>query len=245
MTHRTRALIETLKPKKHIFLLSHMRCYTSLFGHLLGDHPAIDGYFEMHIGYYSWRSLYRQRLLYYREHAAKPGAQYIFDKILHNEHHASPEILSRTDVFPVFSIRMPEPSVASIVEHYERRYPEHPYTKAENAEAYYKVRIEELARLALRLQGRYFFFPAEDLVDATDGTLERIAKYLQLTTSFTGTYSTREKTGVPKHGDSSPNLHAGHVLSNRRATGFSVSAGVQQTYEHVLKSLRAGSAFLN
>ena len=34
-----------------IFLLSHMRAFTSLAGHILGSHPAINGYFEMHISY--------------------------------------------------------------------------------------------------------------------------------------------------------------------------------------------------
>ena len=34
-----------------IFLLSHMRAFTSLAGHILGSHPQINGYFEMHISY--------------------------------------------------------------------------------------------------------------------------------------------------------------------------------------------------
>ena len=39
------------KPCARIFLLSHMRAYTSLAGHILGSHPQINGYYEMHLGY--------------------------------------------------------------------------------------------------------------------------------------------------------------------------------------------------
>lgn len=34
-----------------IFLLSHMRAYTSLAGHNLGSHPSINGYYKMHISH--------------------------------------------------------------------------------------------------------------------------------------------------------------------------------------------------
>jgi len=32
-------------PYARIFLLSHMRVYTSLAGHILGSHPQINGYY--------------------------------------------------------------------------------------------------------------------------------------------------------------------------------------------------------
>jgi hypothetical protein len=38
-------------PYARIFLLSHMRAFTSLAGHILGSHPQINGYYEMHISY--------------------------------------------------------------------------------------------------------------------------------------------------------------------------------------------------
>jgi hypothetical protein len=43
-----------------IFLLSHMRAYTSLAGHILGSHPQINGYYEMHISYEDASALDRQ-----------------------------------------------------------------------------------------------------------------------------------------------------------------------------------------
>jgi len=48
-----------------------MRANTSLFGHILGSSPEINGYYEMHISYYSWKSLIRQKLIYLENHQFK------------------------------------------------------------------------------------------------------------------------------------------------------------------------------
>ncbi len=91
-----------LLPKRHIFLLSHMRAYTSLFGHIMGSNPAICGYYEMHIGYYSWKSLIRQKLLYFENEEAKPGFSCMFDKVLHNEHSVALKILNGRRIKTIF-----------------------------------------------------------------------------------------------------------------------------------------------
>ena len=41
----------------YLFLLSHMRSYSSLMSHLLGSSPQIDGYGEMHLRYRTRLSL--------------------------------------------------------------------------------------------------------------------------------------------------------------------------------------------
>ena len=48
-------------PYARIFLLSHMRAFTSLAGHILGSHPQINGYYEMHLSYEDAAALDRQR----------------------------------------------------------------------------------------------------------------------------------------------------------------------------------------
>jgi hypothetical protein len=40
-----------LAPRKSLFVLGHMRSYSSLLCHILGSHPQIDGYCETHIKY--------------------------------------------------------------------------------------------------------------------------------------------------------------------------------------------------
>jgi|GEM_PF-6178457 len=38
-------------PYARIFMLNHMRALTSLARHIVGPHPQIKGYYEMHPGY--------------------------------------------------------------------------------------------------------------------------------------------------------------------------------------------------
>ena len=47
-------------PYARIFLLSHMRAFTRLAGHILGSHPQINGYYEMLISYEDAAALDRQ-----------------------------------------------------------------------------------------------------------------------------------------------------------------------------------------
>jgi hypothetical protein len=67
-----------------IFLLSHMRAFTSLIGHILGSHAKINGYYEMHLSYYSSDSLDQQLKLYKKTESIKAHSHYLFDKLLHN-----------------------------------------------------------------------------------------------------------------------------------------------------------------
>ncbi|HEX5635661.1 MAG TPA: hypothetical protein VFY78_01120, partial [Gammaproteobacteria bacterium] len=69
-----------------IFLLSHMRAFTSLAGHILGSHPQINGYYEMHISYDNVQSLRKQLELYRENDNLKLGSRYLFDKLLHNDY---------------------------------------------------------------------------------------------------------------------------------------------------------------
>ena len=108
---------------RNIFLLSHMRANTSLFGHLIGSHPEVEGYYEMHIDYYSWKSLWRQKLRHFSGHRAKPGARFMFDKVLHEGHHVAPEILRRETSRTIFMLREPGQSVKSLVALYRKRNP--------------------------------------------------------------------------------------------------------------------------
>ena len=66
-------------PSEHhagIFLLSHMRAFTSLAGHILGSHPQINGY-EMHISHEDAAALDRQMEVLQEGDALKPGSRYL------------------------------------------------------------------------------------------------------------------------------------------------------------------------
>ena len=82
---------------QRIFLLSHMRAYSSLIGHILGSHPHINGYYEMHLSYTSASDLDQQLRLYMQTETPEPGSIYLFDKPLHNDYALDTDILAGTD----------------------------------------------------------------------------------------------------------------------------------------------------
>lgn len=196
---------------RNIFLLSHMRANTSLFGHLVGSHPEIEGYYEMHIGYYSWKSLWRQKLRHFADHLPKPSARYMFDKVLHDGHHVSSAILRRNDSRTVFMVREPEQSIKSLVALYRKRATPGPESTPVGATRYYVDRLRTLCRVAADLDRGYFYLDAEALIDDTDTTLAALGGWLSLSSPIPSTYTTFALTGRPNAGDQSSRLQSGRV----------------------------------
>jgi hypothetical protein len=196
---------------RNIFLFSHMRAHTSLFGHLLGSHPQVEGYYEMHIGYYNWKSLWRQKLRHFAEHDAKPGSRYMFDKVLHNGHEVSLDLLRRPDSHSVMMLRSPEKSIKSLVVLYRSTSPHLPEAPPEGAARYYVGRLNTLADMAQALPKRYFYLDAEGLVADTAPTLRALGDWLGLTTPIPTEYQPFSKTGHGHAGDTSARLKSGKV----------------------------------
>jgi hypothetical protein len=200
---------------RNIFLMSHMRANTSLFGHLMGSHPEVEGYYEMHQGYYSWRSLWRQKLRHFAKHDGKPGARYMFDKVLHDGHHVAPALLQRPSSHTILMLRTPEQSIRSLVVLYRQQLPHLPEAQAEGAAQYYIQRLETLARTAEQLGGRYFYLDAEALISQTDSTLAQLSQWLGLKSVIPSTYETFSHTGHGHAGDHSKRLKSGQVDRSR------------------------------
>ncbi len=196
---------------RNIFLLSHMRANTSLLGHLMGSHPQIEGYYEMHIAYFSWRSLWRQKYLYLSNHRAKPNSCYMFDKVLHDSHHVGLGLLTRENSRTLMMLRAPEQSIKSLMVLYRQRKPELPEATAEGATRYYIDRLATLADTASGLGRRYFYLDAECLVTATAPTLAAMSSWLALDSPIPTQYSTFSNTGRGNGGDDSNRLKSGQV----------------------------------
>lgn len=200
---------------RNIFLLSHMRANTSLFGHLIGSHPWVEGYYEMHIGYFSWKSLWRQKLRHFANHQAKPGARYMFDKVLHDGHHVAPALLQRPSTHAIFMLREPEQSVRSLIVLYRERNPQLPEATAEGATAYYVQRLQTLAGLAASLGGRYFYLDAECLIGRPAPTLDSLSQWLGFEQPIPTEYGSFANTGRGNTGDHSSRLKSGKIHSAR------------------------------
>ena len=214
---------------RNIFLLSHMRANTSLLGHLMGSHPQIEGYYEMHIAYYGWKSLWRQKYLYLSNHQVKPESRYMFDKVLHDSHHVHPELLARENSRTLMMLRAPEQSIKSLMAMYRQRQPDLPEATAEGATRYYVERLATLADTAAALGRRFFYLDAECLVTATAPTLEAMSSWLALDSPIPAHYNTFSNTGRGNTGDDSSRLKSGRVnVAMRDYSDISVPADLVQ-----------------
>ena len=193
-----------------IFLLSHMRAYTSLAGHVLGSHPQINGYYEMHQSYEYPAALDRQLAQYQESDALKPNSRYLFDKLLHNDFVLTPERLDMVECKILMSLRQPEPAIQSIVHLYRQKDGDTLYAAPEAAAQYYIERVQTLAAFGREHPG-CFYFDAELWTQAPHRLLPQLTRWLELDTPLREEYQTFRHTGKPLKGDSSPRIHTGSI----------------------------------
>lgn len=203
-----------LRPSRRILLLSHMRANTSLFGHLLAENPEVDGYYELHMGYHSWKSLLRQKLRYASHDRLKTTSTYMFDKVLHNDHYVNMDVFSRAKI--VFMLRPPARTLPSIVSLYRTDDPLHSYATPEGAADYYLKRLDTLSALMRSAQCDIFYIDADALRSNAKESLERLSSYLELKSPLTEHYSERSMTGQPRGGDSSELIRSGQIVPEFR-----------------------------
>src|SRR5215210_2506560 len=91
-----------LAKRQYILFVSHMRSYSTLLGHLVGSHPQIAGYTEQHRSYGSFSDLTGLCYGVWRVSDFEVKGDYLFDKLLHDKHTISDEVLARPDVLPIY-----------------------------------------------------------------------------------------------------------------------------------------------
>lgn len=232
---------------RNIFLLSHMRANTSLFGHLLGSHPSVEGYYELHIGYHGWKSLWRQKLMHFSDHTAKRSARWMFDKVLHDGHEIAPAILQRPSSRTIVMLRAPAQTLPSLVALYRAEHPGKPESEPEGAARYYVERLDSLCRMTAPLAGRYFYLDAECLVEDTAHALDTLGTWLGLREPIPREYRSFARTGRGGAGDTSARLRSGRVYKSTTRYDDVVfppalMAEAQACYLRCRHLLRLGSA---
>jgi hypothetical protein len=189
-----------------------MRAYTSLVGHLLGSHPEIDGYYEMHQSYASAEDLARQAQRYAEQHSLKPGGRYLFDKLLHNDYTLALEQLDPKQMIVLMALRPPEPTLKSIVSLFARKPGDDPYADPIGAATYYIERLHALAAFGRRYPRQFHYFDAALIRTDTARVLAALGAWLQLGSPLAERYQSFARTGVAGAGDSSPAIASGHVI---------------------------------
>jgi hypothetical protein len=201
--------------RRYILVLSHMRSYSSLLCHILGSHPEIAGYAEMHLGYTSSLDLLRLRAGVLRSLGDELPGRFVLDKVLHDEYPVSPAILDKANVYPVILIREPVASIRSVITMGERNRGVGWYSAPQAVTAYYVSRIRSLVLLAQQLTSPYLFVRAEDIVERPSSLLPQIARFLDIGSPLTESYSIFPNTGRPGWGDESGAILAGRIVRPR------------------------------
>lgn len=207
-----------VRPRRSLFLVSHMRSYSSLMGHILGSHESINGYAELHNEYSNFTHLYRMRAKVAMMGTGRLKGPYVLDKVLFNRWTLAPEILSRNEVYTIFFVRDPEATIPSLVSMAGGPKNADVNWKAdvEKATEYYVERVDNLVEIAATKPKHSAFFVAERLIDRTDETLAMLTSYLGLKSPLKPDYQKFENTQKRGFGDPGKYIATGTVVAERR-----------------------------
>lgn len=194
-----------------IFLLSHMRAFTTLAGHILGSHPQINGYYEMHISYEDAASLDKQLDVFLESDALKENSRYLFDKLLHNDYLLKPGQFGLANIKILISLLEPEHTIKSIVNLFAQKEIEDLYASPVEAANYYIARVQALADFSLAANQPYYYFDAELFQRAPEKLLPKLSDWLELDSPLSERYQIFSHTGKARKGDSSERIHSGVI----------------------------------
>jgi len=198
-----------------IFLLSHMRAFTSLAGHILGSHPGINGYFEMHISYDDASALDKQLDMFLQFETPKKNSRYLFDKLLHNDYRLNTGLFEPAGLKLLVALMEPEKTVKSIVDLFQQKGTEALYASPLEAANYYIERIRVLADFCRTTDQPYYYYDAELFQEAPDRLLGKLTDWLELASPLTGRYQLFSQTGKAGKGDSSRFIYSGKIEKTR------------------------------
>jgi hypothetical protein len=198
-----------------IFLLSHMRAFTSLTGHILGSNPAINGYYEMHLSYTDAAVLNKQLSELQKNERIKDNSRYLFDKLLHNEYQLVTEELGQVCLKLLVTLREPESTINSIVHLFTKKQNRPLYSSPKEAIRYYIERLEWLAHFCRTTKHNYYYFDAGLFKTAPQALLTTLSDWLELETSLSERYQIFSQTGKARIGDSSKYIHVGEIDNSR------------------------------
>jgi len=211
-----------------------MRAYSSLIGHILGSHPQINGYYEMHLSYTSAADLDEQLRLYMQSETLKPGSIYLFDKLLHNDYTLDTHILAGSDYRLLMSVRSPESSLKSIIHLFQAKQTEAPYAEPDKATGYYVQRLKSLADFSRENSGQYFYFDAELIKTDSRNLLQALTRWCELTPPLSDRYQTFFLTGKARAGDSSDLISSGKIETSEEDY-----SGVKLEAKHISRAEQA------
>ena len=252
-----KASLQTLRhprtwfPRKPLFVISHMRSYSTLLTHILGSNPQIAGGREMLQSYRDYSDLVKLQVKCRKwTGELKP---FVLDKILNDQYVVSPEFLKKYDAQVLFTIREPLPAITSIKTLFEQ-YKKTTYSEEELVQ-YYVGRLQTLRTLSDQIKDHTttpLAFHADDVVNHSEETLDFLSQSLKLHTPLCRTYALHQETGKMNEGDPSENIKAGKILKPSAKESddlLKVSSlhevMLEDAYQKTLESLKVNCHFMS
>jgi len=191
--------------KKYIFVISHMRCFSTLLCHILGSNDQISGYSEMLHPYDGNSDLMRLRYWTYLTQGRQNKGNFVLDKILHNEFTVPEAFLKDQNFRFVFLLRKPEETFSSI-----RRMVKNDrgvfngwYDNQQLVLDYYTNRLAEMENECRQTNGNSVFIPSERLIENSESVLKSLGDWLDIEDPLKTTYQMFRYSGLPCFGDPS------------------------------------------
>jgi len=218
----------TIHEQKYIFVVSHMRSYSSLLCNILGSNIDICGYAESHISYHDRQLVNRLHEFVRKTTGEFELSHYILDKVLHNEYEIRNDMLRDNHFRFIFLLRQPYESISSILRMRNNFSTDQPDSdQIDNAVRYYKERLKLMMDMAERVCENALFFSADDIVKKTRQTLNTLSGWLGLSEPLTSNYSIFSHTGRPGYGDSSTNILRGKVVVKQKiGSSYKIDASI-------------------
>ena len=202
---------------RYLFVVSHMRSFSSLLCHILGSHPEISGYGEAQLSYFSRLDLQRLARKVQQITGTPTLGRYVLDKVLHNHREIAPGILDRPEIKVLFLLRNAEDTVRSILNMSHSRGHKGKFSEPMRVLEYYITRLRQLEDYCAHLGGNALFLESERLLSDTERVLLELSRWLELGGPLKADYRTFRHSGEAGYGDPSPTILAGTVIRDDEA----------------------------
>lgn len=203
-----------LRKYKYIFLLSHMRSYSTLLAHIIGSSEEVCGYVENHQSYIRDFHLAKLRYKLHLLHGSSSLPPFLLDKILHNDYHINADFLQHPNVFSIILIREPLQTVKSIM-HLGTEKTTSPswYKNPQAVSKYYIKRLKRLEKYSRMAGRKSLFVQSEDLKLHSQNILQQLTQYIQLSSPLQNEYDTFNFTGTNVLGDPGSKIKSGKIIT--------------------------------
>lgn len=223
-----------------VIVLGTMRSGSTVLSNVLISNSEIAGFGESHLVYDEPEQLLDLRYWVFRyTHRYPKQNTYLFDKILHTPYTPDlPRMLVSCEPRVIFMLRSPAPTARSI---YNMIAARRPHKLAEiNVWTLLADRYEDLRRLAAEVPGGVpvAAISYDAMIEDPEVVLDRLSKFLDLTTPLSANYEVPRWGGRWGLGDGSQKMQTGQIDARPRPPPEPAPDPAASSFEGLCKAVR-------